>query len=95
MTAAVVAAAATAAVGGVAELLVVAAAVLVADVGRLALVGLPIGLAVPREPALHTRPAVGQRLPARVLERNHITTSANTNEKESEAFAGEMCDRLQ
>ena len=64
--AAVVAAARAVGVAVAAEL-VVAASVLVAVVGRLALVGLSVGLAVPREPALHPRAAVRQRLPAGVL----------------------------
>jgi hypothetical protein len=64
--------AAARAVGGVAVAvaqLVVAAAVVVAVavVGRLAFLGLRVGLAVPREPALHPRAAVRQRLPAGVL----------------------------
>jgi hypothetical protein len=78
---------------------VVAAAVLVADVRRLALVGLRLGLAVPREPALHPRPAVGQRLPARVLIKKPASdrTLANRNEKKECERAKHLqrrCDRF-
>lgn len=60
--------------------------VAVARVERLPLVALRVGLAVPREPAFHPRPAIRQRLPARVLPPNTTKASARIMGDQSAIF---------